>query len=55
MLGAIRGIHAYDDISCVMTAEAYETLLDFEKLNKQKRTQKKHTIYLYGQLEFQLF
>jgi hypothetical protein len=49
MLGAIRGIHAYDDISCVMTAEAYETLLDFEKLQQAKKDSKKaHDLSLWA-------
>lgn len=49
MMGAIRGIIEYDDIICLMTAEAYETLLDFEKLQQAKKDAKKaHCLSLWA-------
>lgn len=49
MINAIRGIHNYDNIPCVMTAEAYETLLDFEKLQQAKKDAKKaHSLSLWA-------
>lgn len=49
MMSSIREIQAYDDIPCVMTAEAYEMLQDFEKLQQAKKDAKNaHSLSLWA-------
>lgn len=38
--GTVRGIATLDDIRCVMTAEAYEILLDYEKIQQSRNDSK---------------
>lgn len=52
----ISGLHIYDDLICVMTSNAYSTLLDYEKLQQAKFETKKASrlalwaIYISGGL-----